>query len=284
MFCAIASTGRTATSFLAECLNRIPGVAACHEGHLGNDDGPDVLPLVNLENLQAYKSPAAAADVVAKKRSPQILDAAAADLGVQALFDVAYYNSVLLREILRQNPTARGVVIVRDCESFVRSATWLNGEDPMPVGWPDPDKPLSTRERFVSMGRIRPTEDTDAAACAAWNEWGAVRRNIWLWLTTNEILLGACRDWPQRVDLVDFRDLVRAPADAVTDMLASVGIDPAALPAGAVAAAADAAFSRQNERTGGYQLADSATWTDDDVRSMQEAQHTIDERMRECHV
>lgn len=284
MFCAIASTGRTATSFLAECLNRIPGVAACHEGHLGNDDGPDVLPLVNLENLQAYKSASAAAEVVARKRSMQVLDSVVADLGVQVLFDVAYYNAMLLDEILRQNPTARGVAIVRDCESFVRSATWLHGEDPMPVGWPDPEKSLSARERFISMGRIRPTDDTDTVACTGWKDWSAVRRNIWLWRTTNEILLDACRTWPQRVDLLDFRDLVRAPHDAVTAMLAAAGIDTDALPPGTVASAVDAAFSRQNERTGGYQLAESITWDADDVQFMRDAQQLIDERMRECHV
>ena len=48
----IASTGRTATSFVAECLNKIPGVIGLHEGHLGNDDGEDILPLINLENFQ----------------------------------------------------------------------------------------------------------------------------------------------------------------------------------------------------------------------------------------
>lgn len=281
MFCAIASTGRTATSFLAECLNRIPDVAACHEGHLGNDDGPDILPLINLENLQAFKSPESAADVVAKKRSPMILAEAARGLGVRVLFDVAYCNSMLLHEILRQNPTARGVVIVRDCESFVRSATWLSGEDPMPVGWPDPGKALTTRERFISMGRIRPV---DPAVQEAWKSWSAVRRNIWLWRTTNEVLLDTCRIWRSRVDLVDFRDLAREPARVVSAMLAAVGIDIDNVDPRHIQAAIDAAFSRQNERTGGYQLADSAGWSVSDAQFMHEAQKLIDERMRECHV
>ncbi len=284
MFCAIASTGRTATSFLAECLNRIPGAAACHEGHLGNDDGPDVLPLVNLENLQAYKSRDAAAEVVAKKRSPEILDAAVRDLGVHVLFDVAYYNSMLLDQILRQNPTSRGVAIVRDCESFVRSATWLNGEDPMPVGWPDPDKPLSARERFISMGRIRPTDDTDAVASIEWKEWSAVRRNIWLWRSTNEILLETCRTWEQRVDLVDFRELVRSPRDGVSAMLAAVEVDVDRLPPDTVDEAVEAAFARQNDRTGGYQLADSTEWSTDDLQFMRQSQQLIDELMEGLRV
>ena len=281
MFCAIASTGRTATSFLAECLNRIPDVAACHEGHLGNDEGPDVLPLVNLENLQAFKSPESAAEVVAKKRSPQILDEAARGLGVRVLFDVAYYNAMLLHEILRQNPTARGVVIVRDCESFVRSATWLSGEDPMPVGWPDPDKTLTARERFISMGRIRPV---DPEVQQAWKNWSAVRRNIWLWRTTNEVLLDTCRAWAERVDLLDFRDLVGASHDAVSAMLVATGIDVDVLAPQVIPSAIEAALSRQNERTGGYQLAASTEWSRGDVQSMHEAQQVIDIRMRECHV
>lgn len=281
MFCAIASTGRTATSFLAECLNRIPGVAALHEGHLGNDDGPDILPLVNLENLQAFKSPDGAAQAVAKKRSPEILHNAIANLGVQALFDVAYYNSVILDEILRSVPTARGVCIIRDCESFVRSATWLQGEDPMPVGWPDPDKPLSTREKFIAMGRVRPVE-SDAAA--EWAEWGAVHRNIWLWKTTNDILLDARLRWSDRVDVIDFQRLVRDPAEVITAILSGVGYHHNQFDRNVLDTAISAAFARQNERSGGYQLQESATWSAQDRELLHAAQESIDQRMRELHV
>ncbi|MFM7744888.1 MAG: hypothetical protein ACKO8T_04415, partial [Actinomycetota bacterium] len=100
MFLAIASTGRTATSFIAEALNMLPGIAALHEGHLGNDTGPDVLPMVNLDNFQCVKSAARAAEVVAAKRSAAVLDEARRALGVGLLVDVAYYNSVLLDEML----------------------------------------------------------------------------------------------------------------------------------------------------------------------------------------
>jgi hypothetical protein len=37
MFLAVASTGRTATSYIAEALNMVSGIAALHEGPLGND-------------------------------------------------------------------------------------------------------------------------------------------------------------------------------------------------------------------------------------------------------
>jgi hypothetical protein len=281
LFCAIASTGRTATSFLAECLNRIPGVAALHEGHLGNDDGPDILPLVNLENLQAFKSPDAAAQAVAKKRSPEILNKAISDLGVQVLFDVAYYNSVILDEILRRVPDSRGVCVIRDCESFVRSATWLQGEDPMPVGWPDPDKPLSTREKFIAMGRVRPVE-SDAAA--EWAGWGATRRNIWLWKTTNHILIDVCLRWSDRVDVIDFQRLVRDPAEVITAILAAVGHRHDQFNPDVLNTAISAAFARQNERTGGYQLQESSTWSAQDRELLHEAQESIDERVRKLYV
>jgi hypothetical protein len=281
LFCAIASTGRTATSFLAECLNRIPGVAALHEGHLGNDDGPDILPLVNLENLQAFKSPDAAAQAVAKKRSPEILNKAISDLGVQVLFDVAYYNSVILDEILRRVPDSRGVCVIRDCESFVRSATWLQGEDPMPVGWPDPDKPLSTREKFIAMGRVRPVE-SDAAA--EWAGWGATRRNIWLWKTTNHILIDVCLRWSDRVDVIDFQRLVRDPAEVITAILAGVGHRHDQFNPDVLNTAISAAFARQNERTGGYQLQESSTWSAQDRELLHEAQESIDERVRKLYV
>ena len=151
----------------------------------------------------------------------------------------------------------------------------------MPVGWPDPDKTLTARERFISMGRIRPV---DPEVQQAWKNWSAVRRNIWLWRTTNEVLLDTCRAWAERVDLLDFRDLVGASHDAVSAMLVATGIDVDVLAPQVIPSAIEAALSRQNERTGGYQLAASTEWSRGDVQSMHEAQQVIDIRMRECHV
>ena len=39
----IGSTGRTATTFIAASLNRIPGMLACHEGH-GFDNNKKKIP------------------------------------------------------------------------------------------------------------------------------------------------------------------------------------------------------------------------------------------------
>lgn len=276
MFLPIASTGRTATSFVAEALNRLPGIAALHEGHLGNDAGPDVLPLVNLDNFQCFKSAERARAVVAAKRSDDVIAKARVELNVRLLVDVAYYNSVLLAEMLRQMPDAHGAIIIRDCASFVRSATWFAGTDPMPVGWPAPDKPLDAREKFISMGRIRPVDGPDVDA---WSTWGAVERNIWLWRTTNTILCDVWAEFPARVHHLDFDELVADPTAVLSGLLATIGcpLPPDDLEVLRMSLAE--AHTRQNERQGGYQLGDSSGWSAEQRRLLAEAQSDIDERV-----
>jgi hypothetical protein len=276
MFLAVASTGRTATSYIAEALNMVTGIAALHEGHLGNDAGPDILPLVNLENFQCYKSAQRAAEVVAAKRSVGILDAAQRDLGVKLLVDVAYYNAVLLDEIVRQVPDAHGVIIIRDCESFVRSATWITGTDPMPVGWPDPTKELDARERFIGMGRLRPYVGAD---CDAWGTWGAVERNIWLWRTTNSLLCDAWHAQPNRVHHVDFEDFTRNPTSVLQSLLTTIGMPLDESATGELERALVEARQRQNERLGGYQVGSADTWTADQQRLLTEARVDIESRV-----
>lgn len=276
MFLAIASTGRTATSYIAEALNMVTGIAAMHEGHLGNDAGPDILPMVNLDNFQCFKSTRRAAEVVAAKRSSSVLDAARRELGVGLLVDVAYYNAVLLTEILRQVPDARGAIIIRDCESFVRSATWIEGTDPMPVGWPDPAKELDARERFIGMGRIRPHEGPDVDM---WRTWGAIERNIWLWRATNVVLCDAWQEHPHRVHHVDFQDFTRNPTAVLASLLATIGSPLDEAKTGELERALVEARSRQNERLGGYQIGSADTWTADQRRLLAEAQKEIESRV-----
>ena len=276
MFLAIASTGRTATSYIAEALNHIDGIAALHEGHLGNDAGPDVLPMVNLDNFQCFKSRDRARAVVAAKRSPAVLDAAQHELGVDLLVDVAYYNSVLLAELLDQSPTNHGAIIIRDCESFVRSATWFTDTDPMPVGWPDPAKELDARERFVGMGRIRPFEGDDQAT---WVDWGAIERNIWLWRATNVTLCDAWQRFPDRVQYIDFKEFVGNPTGVLKATLDTIGypLDPDR--SGQLERALVEAHTRQNERRGGYQVGTADTWTSEQRRLMSEATEEIASRV-----
>jgi hypothetical protein len=277
MFLPIASTGRTATSYIAEALNHVPGVVGLHEGHLGNDSGPDVLPMVNLDNFQCYKSPERAAAVVASKRNREILDAARNKHGGRLLVDVAYYNSVLITELLRQMPEIHAAFIIRDCESFVRSATWFTGTDPMPVGWPDPEKPLDAREKFVAMGRIRPTAVPDAEA---WSIWGAVERNIWLWRETNRVLCRSWEEFPDRVHHLDFRQLVADPASELNNLLTTIGSPLSDDQFGILRTSLEEAHTRQNERHGGYQLGPSDQWTAVQRQMLVEAQDEVDERTR----
>lgn len=278
MFHVVASTGRTATSFIAECFNALPGIAACHEGHQGNDSGADLLPLINLENHRVFRNPETGADVVRTKRNSEQLDHAGRSVGAEVVIDVAYYNAILGASILEAHPTSKMVGIIRDCESFVRSVTWLTGTDPMPVGWPQPDKALSARERFISMGRIRPTE---GPALEHWPGWGAVERNIWLWQATNSRLCDARDRWPNRVTLLDFA----TASDGIIPLLQSIldALDLSHKPevAGQLEYAARFASARSNKRAGGYQIGGCQNWTAPQCEMLQAATTEIEERVNQ---
>lgn len=216
-FHIVASTGRTATTYIAAALNRIDSVCACHESYVGalNERDP-LLPLINLENRMAYQDHAKSNQVVATKRSTDILHSAAREVGADVLIDVAYYNATIGQDILELHRSSRMVGIIRDCESFVRSSTTLVGEDLLPVGWPEPTKPLSRREKFIQMGRIKPRPGTSAADL--WENWTAVERNIWLWQETNILLREAQKLFEDRVILLDF-DLLKSDSDAFWNSL-----------------------------------------------------------------
>lgn len=254
----------------------VDGIAALHEGHLGNDAGPDVLPMVNLDNFQCFKSAERARAVVAEKRSPEVLDAARRELGVDLLVDVAYYNSVLLAELLDQSPKNYGAIIIRDCESFVRSATWFTDTDPMPVGWPDPAKNLDARERFIGMGRIRPFEGDDQVA---WADWGAIERNIWLWRATNTRLCDAWQQFPDRVQCIDFKEFIGNPTGVLKATLDTIGGPLDVGRTGQLERALVEAHTRQNERRGGYQVGMADTWTIEQRRLLSEATEEIASRV-----
>ena len=276
MFLAIASTGRTATSYIAEALNRVDRIVALHEGHLGNDSGRDVVPMVNLDNFQCFKSRERARTVVAEKRSAALVDAVAREHGAELLVDVAYYNSVLLAEILDQVPTAHGAIVIRDCESFVRSATWFTGSDPMPVGWPDPAKALDSRERFIGLGRLRPFEGADAEA---WSGWGAIERNIWLWKTTNVLLCDAWQLFPERVHHIDFKEFTSDPTGVLAALMVTIGCPLDVDQRDQLGRALVEAQTHQNERRGGYQVGTSEAWTTGQRQLLAEAETEIASRV-----
>ena len=261
------------TSYIAEALDTLPGVAALHEGHRRNDDGSDILPMVNIKQLTAYKSIEGADSVVADLRGLEAINTASELTASPIVIDVAYYNSVLARALLDFHPTLKMVAIIRDCESFVRSATWIEGTDPMPVGWPDPGKTLDAREKFISLGRIRPWSGADEKH---WKSWGAIQRNIWLWKETNSILLKAMSGRRERCLVLDFKFLV-ADADGTMRRIAA-WLAPDALQRakedGEWPSPDDTGKSR-NERRGSYQVGPSSEWTNDEKEMLRSAEAEV---------
>jgi hypothetical protein len=254
-FHIVASTGRTATTYIAAVLNRVPGVVACHEGYVGSDKASTpLLPLVNLENAQAYRDPAHAAATVADKRDSAVLAGAIESAGAQTLVDVAYYNAMIGGAILAAHPASRMVAIVRDCEPFVRSSTAIEGEDLLPVGWPAPDKPLTPRERFIGMGRIKPRPGS--AEAAEWPGWSATMRNIWLWRETNLALAGYRQTFGDRVAVIRFELLSTDPPEFWARLAAHIGVPPPS----SLDDAANGKFT--NKKASGYQIGASDTWAD----------------------
>ena len=266
----IASTGRTATTYIAAILNSFDGVAGCHEGYLDSDKSQNpTLELINLENNQAYKSEKLAFEVVEKKRSRYKFIELQKELNVSRIIDVAYYNCSICTPLLSLHEHSRMLGIIRDCESFVRSATTIFDEDPLPVGWPDPNKSLTPREKFISMGRIRPR--SDSSEFGHWNEFGAIHRNIWLWKETNKLLCEAKVRFPSRVcmgrfesfqsdqhhfwnSLIDFFDLPQTEIDRK-----------------------NARSEKINKKPFGYQIGPASTWTTTELDYLHECQSYIDE-------
>lgn len=273
----IASTGRTATSFIAACLDQVPGVAGCHEGHQRNDDGPDLLPMINLENFQAFRDPEAAVRIVGEKRNQDVIDQAKSASGCDVVVDAAYYNATIGAALLATNSDTRVLGIVRDCESFVRSATWLSGEDPMPVGWPAPTKPLTARERFIGMGRIRPTAGPELDL---WSEWEAIQRNVWLWRETNSRLCDMRDEHPDRVSILNFDALRGRAAEFVKDVVVELEVLSTPDYDDILTGAVDGAQDRVNVRSGGYQIPASTDWSNNERDMLEHASAEIETRLK----
>lgn len=216
-FCA--STGRTATMFLAATLNAVPGVAGLHEGHTPGERPPPRLPLINLQNRKAWHEPAYADHTVAELRDCATLSEAAGD--AELLIDVAFYNAPLLVPLAKQHPDSTLFVIFRRCEDFVRSATIVSGEDRQPAGWPDRSKPLTDREKFIALGRLKPKTGSDDAA--KWPGWSAIQRNIWLWHSVNSHLLRVAGSHANCHTLL-YEDLVDNPTEFWTGFLGELDL------------------------------------------------------------
>jgi hypothetical protein len=235
---------------LATTLSHLPNVLALHEGHLPGDPPVARLPLVNLENRKAWHEPAFADQTVASKRDSATLCRAAG--GAELLIDVAFYNSPLILPLMTQYPGGTFLVIFRRCESFVRSATITTGEDRQPAGWPDPSKPLTSREQFISLGRLKPPPGS--ADAEKWDRWSAVQRNIWLWHSVNSHLHKVVRSHPNCRQLM-FEDLVEDPEKYWTQcLLACDRFTPDNL-----ARCRSASRTKINQRPS-YQIGSIASW------------------------
>lgn len=269
MYHIVGGTGRTATTFIAAVLNELDGVVACHEGYIGSDhDATAALPLVNLENNRAYQDPLFAERVIRDKRSPEQLRAVADRFAARTIVDVAYYNATIAAAILAAYPSTRLVAVIRDAEAFVRSSTQVDGEDEMPVGWPDPDKKLSAREKFIAFGRIRPRKCSDEHRY--WEDWSAISRNIWLWRETNLCLLDVKASYPDRVELIDFELLQHDRDEFWRQLLA--GLDLSAGPEQINHALAKKFHNRKPE---GKQVGPRESWLDTERAQLDEAVRTI---------
>jgi hypothetical protein len=180
----IASTGRTATQYIASTLNRLGSVTGLHEGQLLSTPPQKVLPSINVQNRRAWYDQNYASKTVEETRNELILTCASKQSNL--IVDTAYYNASILEALINKHPRATFFVVFRRCETFVRSATILRGEDHQPAGWPDPGKPLSDRELFISIGRLKP--DLSSKEASKWQSWSAIQRNIWLWSYINSQL------------------------------------------------------------------------------------------------
>ncbi|AXI43193.1 hypothetical protein [Sulfitobacter sp. SK011] len=192
--------------FVAKTLNALPEVTAFHEGHLLDGTPTQRLPLINLQNRKAWNDAAYAEKTVDELRSKEVLEQAAG--GASLLVDVAFNNAPFLVPLANRHPTSGFVAIFRQCEGFVRSATIVSGEDTQPAGWPDRDKPLTDREKFISLGRLKPNKDS--AYFDAWTDWSAIQRNIWLWTTVNTHLANFVKNGALRRKVL-FEDLIEEP-------------------------------------------------------------------------
>lgn len=277
MFHFIASTGRTATTFLAAFLDRLDGVTACHEGYVRSDKSSDpVLELINLENALCYRKSNVASAVVAEKRNPHAIENLLISRGDTALVDIAYYNPMIADALLASLPDSRMVAIIRDCASFVRSATCISGEDPLPVGWPAQDKPLTEREKFIGMGRIKPQRGSEAHD--QWKGWSAICRNIWLWQETNRILLQAVIAHPQRSLVLDFQRL-KSDRDGFLQAIMTHLSLPEPQDLNATVASCTA---HQNSKPSGYQIPAPSGWTAQEQEMLSHAQQQIDEMIQDA--
>jgi hypothetical protein len=269
----IGSTGRTATTFVAASLNRLPEMLACHEGHGfdKNKKNDPLIPLINIESRLVYEKKISGLNLVNDKRSFQVLSAVLKKYKKLIFCDVGYYNSVLGSYLIKIHKSAKFVGIIRDCKSFVRSATCISGEDKLPVGWPANTKPLSSREKFIKLGRLRPRSSDPYNK--VWKNFTAISKNIWLWRETNMLLMDTKKRYPRRSLLISFETLSKQPDLFWAKMQKFLpSIDLSTL------MSKNQVFNLniKNKKKGGYQIPAFEHWSNDEKKFANIAQKEID--------
>ncbi len=241
--------------FLATTLDALPGVVGLHEGHTPGNPPTARLPLINVQNRRAWFESDFAERVVAELRNVTILSEAAGD--ARLLVDAAFYNAPLLVPLAQHHPNSLLFVVFRRCEGFVRSATIVSGEDRQPAGWPSRSKPLSDREKFISLGRLKPEGGSDDAE--RWSGWSAIQRNIWLWHRVNAHLSQVAANHANCRSLL-YEDLVEDPKKFWSNFLGDLGLDSKSN----LARCVDRSATRLNHRPS-YQIGPIDSWSESEV-------------------
>lgn len=239
-----AATGRCGTMTLAHVLSVEPGVICLHEGKRRQQGMPaeQWLPYLTLDNVVAYHHPQRAFGLF--RRARQGMTQLRNDKGLRLLGDVAYNNAPFVHTIPTLFPDAKVFAIFRDGRDFVRSAYMADWADEAPVGWPDASKDESDVERFISLGRLRPREDTPFGE--RWHRsMGPVERNAWLWAETNRLILNGLEQLPaDNVLRIRFEEFFAAPGQGLQELRNFLGLEDS-VPAQALASLGGAMNARR---------------------------------------
>ncbi len=216
-------TGRCGTMTLVNLLNSEADVTALHEGKFrhGETAGQQLLPFLTLQNFHAYCHPSEAGKIIADRRGD--MPSLRKQRGVRLYGDVAYNYAPFVASLADLFPAAYIIHIFRDGRDFVRSAYTAEIPDPTPVGWLDPNRPISKLERYIALGRLRPCEDDPLAA--DWNRMTPVARNAWLWAETNRIILDGLERWPSdKIIQIRFEDFFKDPKISYLQLRQRMGL------------------------------------------------------------